>query len=135
MSFTIKTLAAIFKWLGKDRLFLLTEISPGWSDPVDCHHMYSVSPVEKQIAGIRALTWPRTAWHPKDCSLWLQDLCLLLCWAIQLTVVQSGLILNKWHSINCCIKKWCLSVGCALPRCSCLYGHYHHWKSFHYQYR
>lgn len=24
-------------------------------------------------------------------------------------------------SHNCCIKKWCLSVGWALPRCSCLH--------------
>lgn len=71
--------------------------------------MVFVSPVENhhccETAGIRALTWPRTACHPRDWPVRLQNLFLLLYCAIQVTVVQCELTLNKWHLAIIAVSK------------------------------
>lgn len=68
----------------------------------------------RDIAGIRALSCPRT-----EIGLCAQGICagcFIYC-AMQVTVVQCQLILNKWHlGLIAVLKKWCLNVGWALPR-------------------
>lgn len=101
----------LFKWLGEYRLNTAHRNNCWivWSCRLPAHVLCIPS-------GRASLPWDTLLeselWpgqgqlcHPKDGSVWLQDLCLLLYCAMQVTVVQCELILNKWHLLLIAILK------------------------------